>query len=80
MQEDTARTAPDDVLLEENMHYLLTIKTDTSEKYQHFSVPKEVYYYVMQLEHYIRRPETSKLLERYPNRFSNAAQVIHKNK
>lgn len=42
---------------------------------QHFSVPKEVYIYVRQLECYAKYPEISKLNELYPVRFSKEDEL-----
>ena len=49
-------------------HYI-SVRVDSKE-YKSFLVPPEVYTYVLQLEAYIRNPETSKLPEVYPSRFS----------
>jgi hypothetical protein len=49
------------------MGYYLAIKV-TPEEYKHFPVVEEVYVYVRQLEECIRNPQTSRLLELYPER------------
>lgn len=41
-----------------------------NKELQHFSVPKEVYIYVRQLEAYVNYEPLSKLNELYPFRFS----------
>ena len=46
----------------------LSIKL-SSTKYTHFSVPKEVYDYVRELENHIAQPEKSELLVLYADRF-----------
>jgi len=50
------------------MSYYVSIK-DRSGKYKLHKVNNNVYYYIKQLESYIRRPEMSKLKEVYCERF-----------
>ena len=38
-------------------------------KYEHHHVEREVYYYIRQLEEYIKNPEYSNLKEVYSDRF-----------
>lgn len=48
--------------------YVVAVK-NKDNKFQHYSVPEEVYTYIMQLEGAVQRPEESKIKERYPERF-----------
>ena len=53
--------------------YFVAVKT-SPYVYQHFEVPLEVKTYIMQLEHYIKWPEESKLKELYSERFGSVAE------
>lgn len=54
--------------IEADMAGALAIK-NTNGDYELWPVATEVYYYVRQLEEYIKNPEYSRLLEVYPERF-----------
>ncbi len=45
------------------------VSIKVSDEYNFFEVSEEVYIYIRQLEHYIRYPDKSDLLELYPLRF-----------
>lgn len=52
----------------DKMSCYIAIK-DKRGEYKHYEVNENVYYYIRQLESYIRRPEMSKLKEVYCERF-----------
>jgi hypothetical protein len=52
-----------------NGYYYISIK-DKDGQFVHHKVKEEVYYYIKQLEAYIKFPELSTLKEFYPERFS----------
>jgi hypothetical protein len=55
----------------------VSVRLDDGE-YKHFKVPEEVYVYVRQLEHYIRTPADSRLLDRYPRLKGPANEKINR--
>ena len=57
------------------MSHSLAVK-DKEGKYKRFTVPFEVSQYVKQLETYIMHPGASRLKEAYPERFSEAPNLL----
>ena len=52
-------------------HYYITTK-DSAGEWTSSQVPREVYIYVKQLEHFIMYPEDSGLLKLYESRFAGS--------
>lgn len=48
--------------------FFVSVKNKDGD-FEHFLVPEEIYIYVRQLEAYIMRPDESKLMEVYEERF-----------